>query len=68
MLTHYDEQQCRLILPLLGSQPVAIDTQELLRHYEGELLLLRQSAYGSSRRGSGAVVRRTLVLAHHLAL
>ncbi|WP_312393483.1 type I secretion system permease/ATPase [Mixta calida] len=49
VLTHYDEQQCRLILPLLGSQPVAIDTQELLRHYEGELLLLRPKAHMDHR-------------------
>ncbi|EML5377815.1 type I secretion system permease/ATPase [Enterobacter bugandensis] len=49
VLTHYDAEQCRIILPLLGSQPVAIKTEEVMRHYRGEMLLIRPKAHMDHR-------------------
>lgn len=49
VLTNYDAKRCNLILPMLGTQPVAIDTQEVLRHYQGEMLLMRPKAHLDQR-------------------
>ena len=49
VLTHYDDKQCRIILPLLGSQPIGIKTEEVLLHYQGEMLLMRPKAHMDHR-------------------
>ncbi|WP_380183224.1 type I secretion system permease/ATPase [Kalamiella sp. sgz302252] len=57
VLCEYGEKECRVILPELGSHPVAMDTAALALSYSGRILLFRP-LHHDDRRADDLIVTR----------